>query len=106
MAVRGRFRVEEEATDVSSSEVASGNARFLPLISRGGSWIDNPEDCGGNVTRRALGESHEGGRSGSRRTREGDLLLRRPRRLFFRLSPFSLAGADSTRSLGLIGLWS
>ena len=54
MAVRGRLRVEEEAADVSSSEIASGNARFLPLISRGGSWIDNPEDCGGNVTRRAL----------------------------------------------------
>ena len=44
MAVRRRLRVEEEAAGVSSSEVASGNARFLPLISRGGSWIDNPED--------------------------------------------------------------
>lgn len=54
MTVRGRLRIEGGA-DVSSSEVASGTARFLPLISRGGSWIDNPEDCGGNVTRRALG---------------------------------------------------
>lgn len=55
VAVRGRLRVEEEATVVSSSEGTSGNARFLPLISREGSWIDNPEDCGGNVTLRALG---------------------------------------------------
>jgi hypothetical protein len=50
VTVRGRLRVEEEATDISSSETASGSARFLPLISRGGSWIDNPEDWGGNVT--------------------------------------------------------
>ena len=54
VAVRGRLSVEEEAAGVSSSEGGSGNARFLPLISRGGSWMDNPEDCGGNVTRRAL----------------------------------------------------
>ena len=69
VVVRGRFRVEEEAADVSSSEVASGNARFLPLMSRRGSWIDNPDGCGGNVTRRALDESHENGRYGSRMTK-------------------------------------
>ena len=48
--------VEEEAVDLSSSEGASGNARFLPCIWGGGSWMDNPEDCGGNVTRQALGQ--------------------------------------------------
>lgn len=36
MAVRGRLAVEETG-DVSSSEIVSGNARFLPLRSRGGS---------------------------------------------------------------------
>ena len=55
VAVRGRFGVEEEARDVSSSEIVSGKARFLPLRSRRGSWMDNPEDCRGNVTLRALG---------------------------------------------------